>query len=90
MFDDPKVGDTINSSGLRLGEVQVGDPVLRIMCGCNGMRLTITEIAGDRVKCGSWEFDRLTGAEIDEDMDWGPNSSGSFIAIPRKGPEAAK
>jgi hypothetical protein len=43
------------------------------------MKLRITAITTERIICGSWEFDRKTGAEIDEDLGWGPQGTGSYI-----------
>jgi len=45
------------------------------------MELTVTEVTHDRIICGDWEFDRTTGAEIDDVLDWGPppKSTGSYI-----------
>ena len=31
----------------------------------------MTQLTADRIICGGWEFDRQTGAEIDEDLGWG-------------------
>jgi hypothetical protein len=58
---------------------QKGDEVTRWMGGEIVMNLIVTEVTETRVLCGSWEFDRLTGAEIDEDLGWGVNGTGSFI-----------
>ena len=49
-----------------------GDKVTRMLAGCLPMELKITELTDDLVVCGPWQFDRATGAEIDEDLDWGP------------------
>ena len=35
------------------------------------MRLKVTQLTAYRIICGGWEFDRQTGAEIDEDLGWG-------------------
>jgi hypothetical protein len=80
MFDDPKPGERIDASHVALGDVLVGDIVDRIMCGVPMMKLAVTEVTEERVICGSWQFDKKTGGEIDEDMDWTPSSTGSFIA----------
>lgn len=56
-----------------------GDEVTRWMGGEIVMNLIVTEVTETRVICGSWEFDRATGAEIDEDLGWGVNGTGSFI-----------
>jgi hypothetical protein len=43
-----------------------GDVILRQLGGFIPMELIITEVTDDRVICGSWEFDRNTGIEIDD------------------------
>ena len=44
------------------------------------MRFKVTQLTADRIICGGWEFDRQTGAEIDEDLGWGPGGvTGSFL-----------
>jgi len=44
------------------------------------MRLKVTQLTADRIICGAWEFDRRTGAEIDEYLGWGPSGvTGSFL-----------
>jgi len=43
--------------------------------------LKVTLVAADRIICaGGWEFDRQSGAEVDEDLGWGPGTvTGSLI-----------
>jgi len=40
------------------------------------MTLKVTKVTEDRIYCGEpgvgWCFDRATGAEIDEELGWGP------------------
>jgi hypothetical protein len=60
----------------------VGDKVTRMMGGSIPMELTVTAVTEDRIICGPWEFDKRTGAEIDEDFGWGPGFSGSYIQVP--------
>ena len=44
------------------------------------MRLKVTQLTADRIICGGWEFDRQSGAEIDEDLGWGSGGvTGSFL-----------
>jgi len=64
-----------------LSQVSVGDVVIRYLAGELRMSLTVTDVTHDRIICGDWEFDRTTGAEIDEVLDWGPppKSTGSYI-----------
>jgi hypothetical protein len=64
--------------------MNVGDMVTRLLAGSVEMELRVTALTEDRIICGGWEFDRATGAEIDEDLGWGPppKMTGSFIKIP--------
>ena len=66
--------------------MQVGDKVTRMLAGTIPMELAITKITEDRIICGAWEFDKKTGAEIDEELGWGPppefEITGSFIKMP--------
>lgn len=45
------------------------------------MWLTVTEVRENKILCNRWEFDRETGAEIDDELQWGPEygKSGSFL-----------
>ena len=66
----------------RLSEIAAGDFVLRRFRGVpKPLRLKVTLVTADRVICsGGWEFDRQTGAEVDEYLGWGPDRvTGSFI-----------
>ncbi len=60
--------------------LKVGDNAVRWLAGLP-MRVRVTEVTDDLVKCGAWEFDRDTGAEVDADLDWGPppKHTGSFL-----------
>lgn len=66
--------------------MKVGDKVTRMLAGTIPMELTITAMTEDRIICGDWEFDLKTGAEIDEELGWGPPPkfamTGSFIKMP--------
>jgi len=66
--------------------IKVGDTITRLLGGKIPMKLRVSEITGDRIICGAWEFDKRTGAEIDEDLGWGPPPkfayTGSFIKMP--------
>ena len=59
--------------------IKVGDKVTRIMAGQLMMYLTVTEVTEKRIICGPWEFSRKTGLEIDEDLGWTENASGSYL-----------
>ncbi len=50
----------------------VGKIVTRWLAGDIPMDLKITEVTDDLIICGDWTFHRITGAEIDEYLGWGP------------------
>jgi len=58
--------------------LKAGDQVHRFL-GLVPMLLRVSQVTPDRVICGAWEFDRATGAEIDEELGWGTGGTGSFI-----------
>lgn len=64
-------------------DVKVGAVVTRMLAGTIPMRLTVSEVTNDRIICGDWEFDKATGAEIDEYLGWGtpPSMTGSFLVV---------
>jgi hypothetical protein len=66
-----------------LSSVVVGDTVIRWFSGLGEpMRLRVTAVTEDRIICGPWEFDRATGAEIDDLLGWGPaTATGSIIGV---------
>ena len=49
--------------------VQVGDTVTRMLAGTVPMELDVSQVTEDRIICGPWEFDRITGIEIDDEID---------------------
>ena len=61
-------------------EVKAGQKVTRIIGGMP-MRLTVTKVTEKTIECGPWVFDRESGAEIDEELCWGPPplGTGSYI-----------
>lgn len=63
--------------------LKVGDTVTRWLAGTVPMPLKVTKITDDIVECELWTFDRRTGAEIDDYLDWGPppKQTGSFIRM---------
>jgi len=63
-----------------LTHIKVGDTVRRMLAGTIPMDLTVTNITPDLITTGGgWTFCPKTGAEIDEDLGWGPNGTGSFL-----------
>lgn len=61
--------------------MKIGDTVTRMLAGTIPIKLIITGLTDDRIICGDWEFDRASGAEIDELLNWGPppKMTGSFL-----------
>lgn len=43
------------------------------------MQLKVSSIDAQFIHCGPWKFDRQTGAEIDEDLDWNAKQTGSRL-----------
>jgi len=73
---------TINTVWLK--SLKVGDVVTRWLAGEIPQDLKITEIDDKIIYCNKehgWWFDRATGCEIDDDLDWGPppKMTGSII-----------
>lgn len=61
--------------------LKVGDRVVRMLAGKLPMDLKVTKVEGNIITCGWWTFDMETGAEIDEDLGWGPPPkwTGSYL-----------
>lgn len=61
--------------------LKVGDKVTRLLGGSVKMDLKVTEVTEKTIVCGAWTFDTKTGAEIDDDLQWGPQygGTGSFL-----------
>lgn len=69
---------------VKISEIRVGDKIGRqIGDGAFGdvMWLTVTEVTETEIHCNAWCFDRASGAEIDHDLQWGPEygRTGSYI-----------
>lgn len=62
----------------QLADVKPGDFVVRDLYGIR-MRLQVTEVTSTRIRCGPYEFCRLSGAEIDLELGLGPGWTCSFI-----------
>jgi hypothetical protein len=82
----------------RLSDVKVGDIVHRYLAGKIHMPMRVTKMDDDLIYAtaieppvnAEWEFDKKTGAEVDEELNFGPppKMTGSFItAEPWKGVE---
>jgi hypothetical protein len=62
-----------------LEEIKTGDRVVRMLAGTVPMTLKVTDVTDDRIVCGAWAFSRANGAEIDEDLGWDENLTGSLL-----------
>lgn len=63
-----------------LFDTVVGDTVFRYFADTTeAMPLKVTSVTDERILCGEWQFDKRTGAEIDEFLTWGPALTGSYI-----------
>ena len=62
-------------------KLKVGDVVVRMLAGTIPMKLQVSEITEQLIVCSAWQFDKATGAEIDEELGWGPPPlmTGSYI-----------
>ncbi len=71
----------MGNGGGMLEDIQVGGKVVRHIAGVIPMWLRVTRVTGSVIECSDWTFDRATGAEIDDDLGWGPppRMTGSFI-----------
>jgi len=49
--------------------VKVGGKVTRMLVGELPIRLEVTKISDKYIHCGPWKFDRVTGLEIDDEID---------------------
>ena len=65
-----------------MSALKIGDTVTRVLCGLR-IKLKITAIDETTITCGAWKFDKATGAEIDEELGWGPPplTIGSYITL---------
>lgn len=64
---------------MNLEGIKVGDEVIRLIGGETPMPLKVDKVTDTIVVCGPWEFDKKTGSEIDEELGWNVEKTGSFI-----------
>jgi len=64
---------------IKIGWLKPGDTVVRMLAGEIPMPLKVTEVTEDLIKCGPWQFDRATGAELDEELGWTVEKTGSWL-----------
>jgi hypothetical protein len=61
----------------------LGTRVTRLVGGSIPMVLVVTSVDDRFIYCGEegagWKFDRQSGAEVDEELGWGPGLTGSFL-----------
>lgn len=67
----------------RLQDVQSGDRVVRWLGGKIRMPLRVTAVTEQLIDCSGWTFDRVTGAEVDDVLGWGPPplETGSYLVV---------
>lgn len=66
-----------------LSQLKVGDTVTRNFCGIY-RDWRITSIKDNLITIGmGWMFDLKTGAEVDDDLQWGPEHgiTGSYLCV---------
>lgn len=59
-----------------------GDPVTRWLAATIPIDMTVTAIHDGLIWCGPWSFDPRNRAEVDPELGFGPNCSGSYIRPP--------
>lgn len=72
---------------MSFADLKVGDQVERLIGGIVPMKMTVHKVFDDKIIMrGGWEFCRQTGAEIDEDLNWGPLPlrTGSYLVNNKK------
>ncbi len=68
--------------------IRPGDRVRRMLGGAIPIDLIVTDVTEDLILCGEagigWSCDRVTGAEVDEEIAWGPRfgKTGSYLVPP--------
>lgn len=71
-----------NPDPVFLKALTVGSKVTRWLGGAVPMPLTVSAVTEETITCAEWVFSRRNGAEIDEELGWGENETGSFIMAP--------
>ena len=61
--------------------IKVGDVVSRWVANMPLMKLKVTAVDETLIHCGDWKFSRKNGAEIDEDLDWNEQHTGSYLML---------
>ena len=71
-------------------KLEVGDVVVRMLAGTLPMKLRVSNVTDQVITCSDWEFDRATGAEIDDLLGWGPTPpmTGSYLDPSKTEPKA--
>lgn len=65
---------------MNFADIKAGDQVERMLAGTVPMKLKVVEVTSDLIVCGGgWTFSRRNGAEIDEDLGWNEQQTGSFL-----------
>lgn len=70
--------------------MKVGDTVIRVLAGVVEMPMVVRKVSDTQIEASpegwtfeNWTFDKSTGAEIDDLLEWGPNygATGSFLKL---------
>lgn len=73
------------------GHIKPGDRVVRLLAGVAKQPLVVTRVddhlihccfgCAEAGECRGWTFDRVTGAEVDRELGWGPAQgvTGSYL-----------
>jgi hypothetical protein len=59
--------------------VKEGDKVTRLLGGILPMPLTVTSVTDTVINCGDYKFAKSNGAEIDDDLKWNTEVTGSYL-----------
>lgn len=67
-----------------LFDVRIGDTVFRFLGSiATPLPLRVSAVTEERIICRDWQFDKRTGAEVEELLGWGPALTGTYIlAVP--------
>lgn len=69
---------------MTLRDLLPGMTATRMLSGTIPVKIIVSEVTDTEIlTVGGWKFCRSTGAEIDEDLGWGPDTyTGSFLVLP--------
>jgi hypothetical protein len=65
-----------------LTSLQPGDTVKRTCGSVVSTELLVSEVDDEFVHCGPWKFSKRTSAEVNEELGWDEENTGSLISAP--------